>query len=96
MGGFTIVQPGASGRHMMQRTATVYVLSTGKVFRANAGAISLGPDNEILEGYDGPVEWDDTTLEPSERREIAEYMIQRWTAYRIALTEGEAREAQSS
>lgn len=73
----------------MQRTTTGYMLSTGKTLTANAGAISLGPSNELLEGYDGHIEWDDVPLEPSERREIAEYMIQRWTAYRAALAEGE-------
>lgn len=56
------------------------VFSTGRRETANLGIVGLGPDLTISEGYDGGFNERDWT--PDERRELADYMIAQWTAYR--------------
>ncbi len=70
-----------------------FVLSTGRTFYANRLILGLAPDGDVVyEGYDGIVEatrarddWENEGAEPpftpAERREIAEYMIERWRAW---------------
>ena len=66
------------------------IFSTGKVRYANNGIIGLGPDLEVSEGYDGGFwsahesEYKDEAdiLTPAERVELADYMIERWQAFR--------------
>lgn len=68
-----------------------YVLTSGRRFYANGGILGLGLDgDELSEGYDGTVGidgWYDydgmkpQDFTPEERQEIADMMIQRWTAW---------------
>jgi hypothetical protein len=67
-----------------------FVLDSGRVFYAHQGVIGLGPDpNNIYDGYDGNIygEFGQSAdaLSPSERIEIADYMIARWSAYKARL-----------
>jgi hypothetical protein len=66
-----------------------YTFSSGRVGRANCGIIGIGPDLSLADGYDGGFDmtpsrdsWHDDAqpLTPEERRELADYMIARWTA----------------
>ena len=68
-----------------------FMLSTGRVVYANRDIVGLDTVTlEVFQGYDGdipvwPDEWSDQEgWTPDERRELAEYMIERWTAFRDA------------
>lgn len=83
-----------------------FTLSTGRTFCANRGLISVGEGDfkpwELYAGYDnslGTGEWDDVRDEPAdftddEKREIADFMIERWTRFRetLAQTTGGAQD----
>lgn len=60
-------------------------LSTGKEVYANGDIFGLTKDGGLTEGYDSRYyeDADDTlSLNPEERREIADEMIRRWLAWR--------------
>jgi hypothetical protein len=71
-----------------------YTFSSGRVGRANRGIIGIAPDLEVTDGYDGGFDttpprrsWafdgdDDLQFTPAERAELANYMIERWTAFK--------------
>jgi len=66
----------------MKRFKEEFILSTGKVFRANRAIIGLGQlygQWELCEGYDG-VYYDEFT--EAEIKEIAEYMISLWKKFK--------------
>jgi len=78
---------------MKRISADHYQLSSGRAFYANHGLISLSRDAEepqgfeLGEGYDGHVGDEEWTAD--DRRELAEYMIEEWTAFRDAnITKG--------
>lgn len=62
--------------------------STGRVSYANFGVIGLGDDLTVSHGADGgfwaPDYEGEDALTPEERVELADYMIERWTAFRAA------------
>lgn len=72
-----------------------FELSTGRRFGANCGIVGIvqrkGGNWRITEGYDGdiygcaPDEWTDDDADrwtPAERAELADYMIEQWTAFK--------------
>ncbi len=70
-----------------------YRLSTGRTFAAHGGRLSVRRDRagdfEICDGYDSVLlevtsDDGDDKWTPAERREMAEYMIAEWTAFRDA------------
>ncbi len=71
----------------MERFGERYRLSTGREFGANDGILGLGPDG-VYQGYDGIVfleamdEYDEPSWTLAERRELSNYMIERWTIWR--------------
>lgn len=80
----------------MERTDRGYRLSSGREFSANAHLISIARHNdgrfEICNGYDGTqagATGDDCDDEENwtfdERRELADFMIAQWTAFRDGL-----------
>ena len=69
------------------------VLSTGKVVSANWQIIGLNVRNDLTEGFDGILEYEEDRtgdpddalallFTPAERVEIADWMIERWTEFR--------------
>jgi hypothetical protein len=77
----------------MEKIARGYRLSTGRELRANEGLISIARDADgtfrIREGYDGVVSGatgdpddDEDTWTADERRELADFMIAQWTAFK--------------
>lgn len=64
--------------------------SSGRIAYANLGIVGLSPDlDQISEGYDSTIPWDfDPTYSELSRddiAELAEMMIERWTAFRDKL-----------
>ena len=60
-------------------------LRSGREIRAYAGVLGLGPDLELVSGFDDKVL--DCEAEPftdSERQEIASMMIDRWNQWAMA------------
>ena len=55
------------------------IFSTGKRVYANNGIVGISPEGQISEGYDGLI--DDDKLTPSEKSELAGYVIKMWTKY---------------
>ena len=58
--------------------------TTGREFRANRGIVGLSPDLETSQGYDDGLEDAWEPLTKKERCELADFMIDLWTAYKIA------------
>jgi hypothetical protein len=64
------------------------VLSSGKVIEASAGVIGLDHKGGVFHGYDGRLvdpdidSEDEPLLTTDEKIELAELMIERWTAFR--------------
>jgi hypothetical protein len=54
--------------------------STGLEASAHRGIIGISPDLRIFEGYDTAFLLGDD-LKPEERRELAEFMIERWRRF---------------
>ena len=72
-----------------------YTLSTGREFNANLGLISVDDNGTLYEGYDASLDVnghsdpqpDDPASQPwtrEERIELADFMIERWQAFRAA------------
>lgn len=58
-----------------------YTLDSGRIIYANKGLLSLHADGTVYDGYDSMVGRADIfTME--EKREIADEMIRRWSAWR--------------
>lgn len=61
-------------------------LSSGREFEPNGGYIGINERMEVCEGYDdglsGDYDFSDEPWKPSERVELAEFMIKRWQEYR--------------
>lgn len=80
----------------MKLDGRVFTLEcSGRTFKANQNIIGVDGNGELTEGFDSGLypDWkggDDLPFSEAERREIAEYMIQRWTAYRDSLTDASA------
>jgi len=67
----------------MKSTEYGYILSNGKSFEASNGILGLTPGvgkRVLFEGYDGDA-GDASDYTPSERREIARFMIDLWEAW---------------
>jgi hypothetical protein len=70
----------------MKPIGNAYLLESGRTFRANGGILGInseellteGYDSELENGYDTTFEFDQPPLTAEERREIADYMIERW------------------
>lgn len=86
----------------MQRSKDGYVFSTGKKIRASYGIIGLAPHDtdeaiwSVSDGYDGTIEAsydshhdDEPRLTPTERIELADYMIALWTEYKTFVSREE-------
>ena len=61
----------------MIRIEEGYKLSTGKQFYAYDGILGMAPDGDLTYGYDGVVDVY-PSFTPSERREIADAMVEAW------------------
>jgi len=62
-----------------------YTLSTGRRFYSWTDRLSVGDDGVLAYGHDSSVsEFEEVPLTPDEKREIAEYMIDRWKAWAAA------------
>lgn len=58
------------------------VLSSGREFYAHAGILGLGAlHNGLTGGWDNSVDESPTEFTIEERREIAQYMAERWLAW---------------
>lgn len=58
---------------------------SGRVVTANCGIIGIGPMGSVYDGYDGGMGDSDAFTTP-ERVELADYMIERWTRYKVDAT----------
>uniref|UniRef100_A0A6M3IJT8 Uncharacterized protein n=2 Tax=viral metagenome TaxID=1070528 RepID=A0A6M3IJT8_9ZZZZ len=75
----------------MEIKGSKVLFSTGKEKYANVGIIGLGSDGDVTEGYDGgfynPSEFlfddEEPELTPGERIELADFMIERWSEFKI-------------
>ncbi len=65
---------------MKQHEGVVTLESTGRTFQT-FGSLSLSPLGDVRYGYDGSV-GETEELSEAEKVEIADYMIQQWTAFR--------------
>lgn len=54
---------------------------SGRVIRANAGVIGIDHTGRAYEGYDSLLDECYTMLLPEERKELARFMIARWSAF---------------
>lgn len=77
----------------MKKDGNIFTLEcSGRTLTPHRNIIGVDDYGELTEGYDSALslEWqidgDNDDFTDAERREIAEYMIQRWTAYRDSLT----------
>ncbi len=61
--------------------ADIFIMeSTGREIDANCCILGISPNLDIYEGYDGNI--DIKNLVPSEREEMADYMIGLWTKFK--------------
>jgi hypothetical protein len=66
--------------------------SSGKTRYAHAGIIGLGDGVEVSEGYDGGLwcnyenEYRDDPLSKEDLQELADFMIERWQAWRATVS----------
>jgi hypothetical protein len=71
--------------HYDRKQSTWIILSTGRHIYGNGlDLLSPRPDGSLSHGYDGTfyeAEADGGALTAAERREIAEYMIARWSEW---------------
>jgi hypothetical protein len=61
-----------------------FALSNGRRFYAYGGVLGLHSEYGIVYGWDGHVTGDEPPFTAEEHREIADYMIGLWTAWRDA------------
>lgn len=72
-------------------------MSTGRKVYANAGFFGINSQLEVGEGYDSGEDFDayDSTSEGywtvAERKELADYMISLWTAFRDSQSDAGAK-----
>jgi hypothetical protein len=57
------------------------VFSSGRELYANNGIIGIDEAGDTFGGYDGSLEYLDDPLTKEERKELSEYMIERWKKY---------------
>lgn len=74
----------------MKQVGTTFVLASGYEFEANGGIIGIDHAGGVFEGYDGRIvegDREDPDLPgrrlwtEAERREVAAFMIRRWTEW---------------
>jgi hypothetical protein len=93
-----------AGNHAMKKTANGYLLSSGREIQAREGLVSITYNDDgtlsVFEGYDSSLnvrygdeeEHECWTLE--ERRELADYMIALWIAFKAGKRHRNERERQ--
>ncbi len=75
--------------HIKEQTL---IFSTGRRLSAQRGVIGISPSLEVFQGHSGvlvpsePFLDDDDALTDPERIELAEFMIERWKAFRAMST----------